>query len=80
MVAVQMAFGISNIVILAFLWILRVNLQDLSGQDYSENKWGFGQVVALIVWVPLFLEVVYEGFGKLYLVLHVPGGQRAKFL
>ena len=41
-----------------FLWYLRVREQDISSAD-NEDQWGYGQILALFVWVPIFVEYFY---------------------
>ena len=41
-----------------FLWYLRVDEQDVSSAD-EEYQWGYGQILALFVWVPIFVEYFY---------------------
>lgn len=41
-----------------FLWYLRVQEQDISSAD-NEDQWGYGQILALFVWVPVFVEYFY---------------------
>ena len=41
-----------------FLWYLRVQEQDISSAD-NEDEWGYGQILALFVWVPIFVEYFY---------------------
>ena len=41
-----------------FLWYLRVQEQDISSTD-NEDQWGYGQILALFVWVPIFVEYFY---------------------
>ena len=41
-----------------FLWYLRVQEQDISLKD-NEDQWGYGQILALFVWVPIFVEYIY---------------------
>ncbi len=41
-----------------FLWYLRVQEQDISSAD-NEDQWGYGQILALFVWVPIFVEYFY---------------------
>lgn len=38
---------------LGFFMYLRQKVAELSGPSYKENEWGFGQVVAVVAWVPL---------------------------
>ena len=41
-----------------FLWYLRVREQEISSAD-NEDQWGYGQILALFVWVPVFVEYFY---------------------
>lgn len=41
-----------------FLWYLRLQEQDISSAD-NEDQWGYGQILALFVWVPTFVEYFY---------------------
>ena len=41
-----------------FLWYLRLQEQDISSAD-NEDQWGYGQILALFVWVPIFVEYFY---------------------
>ena len=41
-----------------FLWYLRVREQNISFED-NEDQWGYGQILALFVWVPIFVEYFY---------------------
>lgn len=38
---------------LGFFMYLRQKVAALAGDSYKENEWGFGQVVAVVAWVPL---------------------------
>ena len=41
-----------------FLWFLRAQEQNISFAD-NEDQWGYGQILALFVWVPIFVEYFY---------------------
>lgn len=41
-----------------FLWYLRVRERNISSAD-DEDQWGYGQILALFVWVPIFVEYFY---------------------
>ena len=45
-----------------FLWYLRAQEQDIASKD-DEDQWGYGQILALFVWVPIFVEYFYT-FGR----------------
>lgn len=40
-------------VFLVFFMYLRNKVRKLSGPSYAEDEWGFGQVVAVVAWMPL---------------------------
>jgi hypothetical protein len=42
----------------AKMYISRQQLAHLSREDFQDNTWGFGQVVALLVWLPLIVEML----------------------
>lgn len=43
----------------------RRKLQELSNGAYQEEQWGFGQVMAILAWVPFFQDFFVKGvFGK----------------
>lgn len=41
-----------------FLWYLRNQEKDISSND-TENQWGYGQILAVFVWVPVLVEYFY---------------------
>jgi hypothetical protein len=55
---------------ITFFWILQTGRQDLrgaSGSAYRDSEWGFGQVVAVLLWLPLFEEVIACGSGMYFI-------------
>ena len=50
---------------LALITLLRSQSSGIAGGgEFSDNKWGFGQIAAVVAWLPTFVEVV-RVFGKL---------------
>ena len=45
--------------LLAYFTVLRHNIIETSGGLDDENKWGFGQLLALATWVPVLAEFLY---------------------
>jgi hypothetical protein len=43
----------------AILIVLRVGIHNMAGVTYTENAWGFGQVAAVGLWLPVFVEWVH---------------------
>jgi hypothetical protein len=42
----------------AKMYISRQQLAHLSREDFQDSAWGFGQIVALFVWLPLIVEML----------------------
>ena len=42
-----------------FLWYLRNQEKDNSSNN-TENQWGYGQILAVFVWVPVLVEYFYS--------------------
>jgi len=36
--------------------------QNVAGDDYMENEFGYGQILALLIWLPVLLEYVYFAY------------------
>ena len=34
-------------------------MRSIIGVDFEDDQWGFGQVIAVFVWIPLCLRVIY---------------------
>jgi hypothetical protein len=34
-------------------------MKAVTGTDFVDNQWGFGQVIAIFLWVPLLIQVLY---------------------
>jgi hypothetical protein len=45
---------------LAILLRLRLEMADITGPSYQEADWGFGQVLAVVAWMPTLVQVVWE--------------------
>lgn len=41
----------------AKMHLARVQLARLNEDDYEDNEWGFGQIIALFIWIPLLVEL-----------------------
>jgi hypothetical protein len=55
-IVISMMYGWTGV---AILIVLRVGIHKLAGNDYAENQWGFGQVAAVGLWLPVFVEWVH---------------------
>jgi hypothetical protein len=41
-----------------YIWKIRVIMSEVAGTaSWSENQWGFGQILALFVWAPPLLSI-----------------------
>ncbi|KAF4627480.1 hypothetical protein G7Y89_g10681 [Cudoniella acicularis] len=43
---------------LIYLWRIRHIMSNIAGNTWSEGAWGFGQILALFVWLPPVLDLV----------------------
>jgi hypothetical protein len=34
-------------------------MQKVTGKVFQDNEWGFGQILALLMWAPVFVELIY---------------------
>ncbi|OIW26300.1 hypothetical protein CONLIGDRAFT_671902 [Coniochaeta ligniaria NRRL 30616] len=50
---------------LNLLLTIRQRLQLASGQAYQDNEWGFGQISAVMTWIPVVQEVIFSTSGAL---------------
>lgn len=37
-------------------------MHEVTGADFADNQWGFGQVIALLLWAPLIFQILYYIF------------------
>lgn len=42
-------------------------MKDVTGVNFQDNQWGFGQVIALFLWAPLLIQSLYYGLRELSL-------------
>ncbi|KAF6803977.1 hypothetical protein CMUS01_14963 [Colletotrichum musicola] len=42
------------------LWMLRTGMAAFTNESYEENDWGFGQIVAVVAWLPTVVAIVWE--------------------
>ncbi|KAF9482044.1 hypothetical protein BDN70DRAFT_930317 [Pholiota conissans] len=40
-------------------------MKEVTGLDFLDNEWGFGQIISLFLWVPLGLQSIYNVIGIL---------------
>jgi hypothetical protein len=63
------AFSIAVIYCLVRLEQKRKIMKAITGADFQDNEWGFGQVIAIFLWVPLLVQTLYWAIGKYPLIL-----------
>ncbi|KAK3388590.1 hypothetical protein B0T20DRAFT_98518 [Sordaria brevicollis] len=60
------SFGLIGLSLSTFIY-LRKEVQELAGETYADNEWGFGQFVAIIAWFPLVAQILmifFRGISK----------------
>ncbi len=43
---------------LVYLWKIRRIMSEIAGATWSEGAWGFGQILALFIWVPPIIDIL----------------------
>ncbi|KAM7211993.1 hypothetical protein V8F06_012622, partial [Rhypophila decipiens] len=63
--ALAIVFSLGSVATV-FVWLLledllatRRQMQVLAGDKYEDNRWGFGQIAAVMTWVPVVQEVLF---------------------
>ena len=52
-------YGLFAIIIdIQFILYLRVAESEIASQD-NEDEWGYGQLLAVFVWIPVYVEYIY---------------------
>jgi hypothetical protein len=41
------------------LEVTRSDLRFIVGAEYQDDEWGFGQVIAVFLWIPLCFKIMY---------------------
>lgn len=60
---------------LYFLTIIRRDVNKLAGDSFSDNKWGFGQISAVLAWIPMLVE-----FGRIWRSPLIDNGKGTIFM
>ena len=55
---------------LVYLWKIRTIMSQVAGDTWLEDEWGFGQVLALFVWLPPIIDIL-GWLGEFQVPLHV---------
>lgn len=59
---------------LIYLWKIRNIMAKIAGSTWSEGTWGFGQILALFIWLPPIIDIL----GNLVLPEWMVGGEKRK--
>ncbi|KAH6702804.1 hypothetical protein BKA61DRAFT_704103 [Leptodontidium sp. MPI-SDFR-AT-0119] len=43
---------------LVYLWKIRSMMSKIAGDTWSEGSWGFGQILALFIWLPPVIDII----------------------
>ncbi|EAW25583.1 uncharacterized protein NFIA_044020 [Aspergillus fischeri NRRL 181] len=54
---------------LTMMWRQRRHLRSLARDKFEDDQWGFGQIAALTIWVPILVELLYILNGEELLIL-----------
>ena len=57
--SLSLAFTIGTLVEMGQMERTRKLMQAVTGADFGDNQWGFGQVVSLFLWVPICVQASY---------------------
>lgn len=63
-------FAILPLIAFSQIWfILRVRMEQKEmakylGLDFLDDNWGFGQIIALLIWMPVVVEYLYRYYSK----------------
>jgi hypothetical protein len=63
-VLISLGLTIGMLVELAAMERTRNIMTETTGADFQDNQWGFGQVIALFLWMPLCIQLVYYAAHK----------------
>lgn len=58
---VSFGFALGSLVYFVQLQRTRVTMRSATGAEFQDNQWGFGQVMAALLWTPLLIQVLYYG-------------------
>lgn len=58
-IPMSLAFTIGMLEQLARMEKTRAVMKGITGTDFQDNQWGFGQVIAIFLWMPLCIQFAY---------------------
>jgi hypothetical protein len=65
---ISLAFSVGMLVATVKMEHTRQIMKAVTGVEFQDNQWGFGQVIALFLWVPLIIQMFYYGICELALL------------
>ena len=63
-IPLSLAFAIGMLVELAEMERTRHIMKEITGPSFQDDQWGFAQVIAVFLWMPLCIQLVYYAFCK----------------
>ncbi|KDR77333.1 hypothetical protein GALMADRAFT_442853 [Galerina marginata CBS 339.88] len=57
---ISLAFTIGMLVEVVQMEHTRDVMRAVTGPEFQDNQWGFGQVIALFLWAPLGIQIIYH--------------------
>jgi hypothetical protein len=60
---VSLAFALGTLICFVQLQRTRDKMGSVTGKEFQDNVWGFGQVMAVLLWAPLLFQGMYYAVG-----------------
>lgn len=60
----SLAFSIAGLALLAEMERKRDVMRTVTREAFQDDQWGFGQVIALFLWAPFIIQLLFGGFSK----------------
>ena len=60
--AMSLAFSIAGLALLGEMERKRDVMRSITREKFQDDEWGFGQVIALCLWVPFIIQLLFKGF------------------
>jgi len=57
-------FAIGALVLMVRMEHQRTAMKGITGTEFMDDQWGFGQVMAVFLWAPLLVQALYYGVGE----------------
>ena len=63
----SLAFSIAGLALLGDMVRKRDVMRSVTREKFQDDEWGFGQVMALCLWVPFIIQLLFYGLRVLRL-------------